>query len=143
MDAARSDDYALRATEGWAHPLYTKTADGLATAIKRTQGWRKDIEQATAGTDVAPDTVSAIVLLESAGRPEAQASDDLHGAVGLTQIVAGTGQNLLGMHVDVAAAERISKQMAARGAQGRRAARRAAARTSAAASTSASTRRSR
>src|SRR3954447_15673975 len=107
----RSDDYALRATEGWAHALYTKTADGLATAIERTQGWREDIEQAAEGSDVDPDTLSAIVLLESAGRPEAQASDDLNGAVGLTQIVAKTGQDLLGMHVDVDASERISKQM--------------------------------
>jgi hypothetical protein len=106
---ARSGDYAARATAGWSWPLYTKTADGLATAIARTQGWRKDIEAATAGTDVSPDTLSAIVLLESAGRPEAQASDDLHGAVGLTQIVAETGQDLLGLHVDVAASERIAK----------------------------------
>src|SRR4051794_9372342 len=114
----RSDDYALRATEGWAHALYTKTADGLATAIQRTQGWRKDIEQATAGTDIAPDTLSAIVLLESAGRPEAQASDDLNGAVGLTQIVAETGRDLLGLNVDVEAAERISKQMERAGRKG-------------------------
>lgn len=107
----RSDDYAERATEGWAHALYTRTADGLATGIARTQRWRKAIEQASDGTGVEPDTLSAIVLLESAGRPEAQASDDLHGAVGLTQIVAETGRDLLGMHVDVDAAERISKQM--------------------------------
>ena len=109
--AQRSDEYALRATDGWSWPLYTKTADGLATGIQRTQGWRKQIEEATAGTDVDPDTLSAIVLLESAGRPEAQASDDLAGAVGLTQIVAQTGSDLLGMHVDVAAAERLSKQI--------------------------------
>jgi len=107
----RSDDYARRAREGWAHALYTKTADGLATGIARTRGWRKAIEEATQGTDVDPDTLSAIVLLESAGRPEAQASDDLHGAVGLTQIVAQTGRSLLKMEVDVDAAERISKQM--------------------------------
>jgi len=108
----RSDDYAERATQGWAHALYTKTADGLATGVARTRGWRRAIEEATAGTDVDPDTLSAIVLLESAGRPEAQASDDLRGAVGLTQIVAETGQSLLGMNVDVEAAERVSKQMA-------------------------------
>ena len=41
-------------------------------------------------------------MLESAGRPEAQASNDLAGAVGLTQILAETGQNLLGMQIDVA-----------------------------------------
>jgi len=107
----RSADYAARATEGEAWPLYTKSADGLATAVARTQSFRKDIDAACAGTDVSPDTLSAIVLLESAGRPEAQASDDLHAAVGLTQIVAETGQDLLGMHVDVDASERVAKQI--------------------------------
>ncbi len=107
----RSEDYALRAAEGWSHPLYTKMADGLPLAIKRTQSFRAQIERAVEGTDISPDTLSAIVLLESAGRPEAQASNDLEGAVGLTQIVAGTGRNLLDMHVDTEAARRLSKQI--------------------------------
>ena len=40
--------------------------------------------------------LEAIVMLESAGRPDARASDDLRSAAGLTQILAETGQNLLG-----------------------------------------------
>jgi hypothetical protein len=53
-----------------------------------------------------------MVLLESAGRPDAIASDDLEGAVGLTQILAETATSLLGMHVDVAASERLSRRLA-------------------------------
>ena len=43
-----------------------------------------------------------MVFLESAGLPEATASDDIEGAAGLTQILAGTATELLGMRVDVA-----------------------------------------
>ena len=52
------------------------------------------------------------MLLESAGRPDARASDDLEGAVGLTQILAETGTNLLDMQVDVRASERLTRQAA-------------------------------
>ena len=77
------------------------------------------------------------MLLESAGRPDAQASNDLESAAGLTQILAQTATGLLGMKVDVAASERLTRKLGrARGP--RQAARiRAAAR---AAWTSASTR---
>ena len=40
------------------------------------------------------------MFLESAGRPDAAADPKLEGAVGLTQILAETGRNLLGMTVD-------------------------------------------
>src|ERR687886_307017 len=65
-------------------------------------------------------TLEAIVLLESAGRPDAQASEDLDGAVGLTQILAETGRNLLGMRVDVQASARLPRG----NARGRRVAQR-------------------
>ena len=52
------------------------------------------------------------MLLESAGRPEASASDDLEGAVGLTQILAETATSLLGMQVDVRASERLTRRLA-------------------------------
>jgi hypothetical protein len=109
---ALSADYVSRATQGNAHVLYAKTADGIATGVRRTARWRSDVERACKGTDIDPDTLEAIVLLESAGRPEAQASDDLAGAVGLTQIVAETGLNLLDLHVDLAASRKVTRQMA-------------------------------
>jgi hypothetical protein len=52
------------------------------------------------------------VLLESAGRPDARASDDLEGAVGLTQILAETATGLLGMQVDVARSEQLTRKLA-------------------------------
>ena len=61
-----------------------------------------------------------MVFLESAGRPDAAADPKLEGAVGLTQILAETGRNLLGMTVDPAGARRIGRshppQRAARAA---------------------------
>jgi hypothetical protein len=53
--------------------------------------------------------LEAIVMLESAGRPDARASNDLRSAAGLTQILAETGQNLLGLHIDVKASERLTR----------------------------------
>jgi hypothetical protein len=108
---ARTSDYVSRATQGYAHVLYAKTADGIATGVRRTATWRADIDQACKGTDIDPDTLEAIVLLESAGRSQAQASDDLAGAVGLTQIVAETGSDLLDLHVDLAASRKVTRQM--------------------------------
>ncbi len=83
----------------------------MATA-QRVAGWRGRVEAAAAGGDVDPDVLEGIVFLESAGRADARASNDLEGAVGLTQILAETGQNLLGMRVDVAASERLTRGIA-------------------------------
>jgi hypothetical protein len=63
--------------------------------------------------------LEAIVFLESAGRPEARAGNDLTGAVGLTQILAQTGTGLLHMHVDLAAGKRLTKQIARAQSKGR------------------------
>ena len=43
------------------------------------------------------------------GGADARASDDLRSAAGLTQILAETGQNLLGLHIDVKASERLTR----------------------------------
>jgi hypothetical protein len=76
---------------------------------------RPAIEAAARTAGVDPDLLEAIVFLESAGTPTARASDDLEGAVGLTQILAGTATTLLGMRVDVAASERLTRRIARRG----------------------------
>ena len=49
------------------------------------------------------------MFLESAGRPEVIAGDDPAGAAGLTQILAETGRDLLGMHVDLAASRTLTR----------------------------------
>ncbi|HEU4655887.1 MAG TPA: transglycosylase SLT domain-containing protein [Capillimicrobium sp.] len=107
----RSGDYAARAAAGLAHPLYALTADGVELAAERTDALRDDVERAARAHGVDPDTLEAIVFLESAGRPEAQASDDLAGAVGLGQILAETATGLLDMRVDLAASRRITRRM--------------------------------
>ena len=52
------------------------------------------------------------MFLESAGRPGAAADPKLEGAVGLTQILAETGRNLLGMKIDVRASRRLTRRIA-------------------------------
>lgn len=115
----RSDEYAARAAAGLAHPLYTLTADGVPLAAERTEALRGEVERAAAEHDVDADTLEAIVFLESAGRPEAQASDDLAGAVGLGQILAETASGLLGMHVDLEASRKITRRMVRAAERGR------------------------
>jgi hypothetical protein len=115
----RSGEFAARAAAGLAHPLYARTADGVIVATKRTAGWRQQIERAAEQHGVDADTLEAVVFLESAGRPEAQASNDLAGAVGIAQILAETGRNLLGMHVDLAASRRVTRRMVRAARRGR------------------------
>jgi hypothetical protein len=105
----REDEFVGRATTGHSHVLYEKSPGGVLATARRVERWRPQIE-AAAG-DVDPDLLEAIVFLESAGNPAARASDDLEGAVGLTQILAGTATTLLGMRVDVAASERSARRM--------------------------------
>ena len=72
--------------------------------------WRPQIEAAAAEADVPPDELEALVFLESAGREDAMAGDT-EGAVGLTQILAETGQNLLQMRVDVPRSRRYTRRI--------------------------------
>jgi hypothetical protein len=108
----RSDEYAERAAEGLAHVLYAKSPGGLVASAERTASWRPLVEEVAQATRSDADTLEAIALLESAGRPEVRASNDLEGAVGLTQILAETGRNLLGMRVDVERSERLTRSIA-------------------------------
>ena len=82
--------------------------------------FRADIERAADDAGVDPDLIEGMVLLESAGRPDAIASDDLEESVGLTQILAETATSLLDMHVDVAASERLTRRLARRAGRARR-----------------------
>lgn len=111
FDAARAEQFEQRAAAGSAHPLYTRSPGGAVATAERVDRLRPLIETAAAGSDVDPATLEAIVVLESAGRPDAIAGTDLHGAVGLTQILAETGTSLLGMHVDVAAGTRLTRRL--------------------------------
>lgn len=112
--AYRDEDAAAltrRAAAGLAHALYVRSPGGAVATAERVDGWRPLVEQAARASDgvVDADTLEAIVFLESAGRDDARASEDLDGAAGLTQILAETGRNLLGMRIDVAASERLTR----------------------------------
>lgn len=110
-DPARAQELAQRAASGVAHPLFTRSPGGAVATAERVEALRPQIESATAGSGVDPDTLAAMVFLESAGRTDALSSNDLTGAVGLTQILAETGSGLLGMHVDVAASTRLTRRL--------------------------------
>lgn len=108
----RAADLAARAARGEAHILFVKSPGGILATARRVARLRPLILAAAHAGGIDPAVLEGIVLLESGGRPDAQASNDLSGAVGLTQILAETAQNLLGMHVDVAASQRLTGALA-------------------------------
>jgi soluble lytic murein transglycosylase-like protein len=121
-DPARRAELEARAAAGLSHVLYEKSPGGAIASAQRTARFRPVVDRVAAEHHLDPDTLEAIVLLESAGRPDARASDDLAGAAGLTQILAETATGLLHMKVDVARSEKLTSRIAT----GRRAAAREA-----------------
>ena len=118
-DSALDGDYEARATAGYSHVLYAKSPGGVFATAARVDHLRPLVERAAAKGDIDPDTLEAIVFLESGGRPDVIAGGrDPINASGLTQIVAETGQSLLGMHVDLErsrALTRAARRALARG----------------------------
>jgi len=98
---SRQAKFVARATAGSAHVLFTKSPGGVVATAARVARYRSLIDAATRGTGVDPDLVEGIVFVESAGRPYVIAGSDPAEAAGLTQILAQTGQSLLGMHIDL------------------------------------------
>jgi hypothetical protein len=111
-ESGREDEFVARATAGHSHVLYEKSPDGALATAGRVEQWRSRVEEVAEASEVDPDVLEAMVFLESAGYPDARASDDLEGAVGLTQILAGTATELLGMQVDVKESERLTRRIA-------------------------------
>jgi hypothetical protein len=109
-DDDRKDEFEERAAAGSAHVLYARSPGGAGATARRVARWRPQIEAAAGEAGVPPDQLEALVFLESAGREDAMASDT-EGAVGLTQILAETGQNLLKMRIDVAASRRYTRRI--------------------------------
>ncbi|HEV2814261.1 MAG TPA: hypothetical protein VGW10_13485 [Solirubrobacteraceae bacterium] len=108
-DPGRREEFEQRAAAGLAHVLYAKSPGGAIATAERVARYRGLIER-VAGDEHDPDVIEGMVLLESAGRPDAMAGGT-EGAVGLTQILAETGANLLDMRVDVAASRRLTRQI--------------------------------
>ncbi|MEA2194211.1 MAG: hypothetical protein QOG42_645, partial [Solirubrobacteraceae bacterium] len=107
----REDAFAAAAARGHAHVIYAKSPGGARASAERVARYRPLVEAAAKTADIEPDTLEALVLLESAGRPDAAADPQLEGAVGLTQILAETGRGLLKMRVDPAGARRIGRSL--------------------------------
>jgi hypothetical protein len=101
--------YERDAAVGLSHVLFAKSPGGVVASARRTAHWRPIVDRVARAHGLDADTLEAIIMLESAGRPDARASADLRSAVGLTQILAETGQNLLGLHIDVKASERLTR----------------------------------
>jgi hypothetical protein len=117
-DATRQAEFEARATAGLTPVLVEKSPGGVMATARRVARFRPLIERAAAGGPVDADTLEALVFLESAGRPYAQAGK-LEGAAGLTQILAQTATGLLGMHVDLRKARRAKTARALRRADDR------------------------
>jgi hypothetical protein len=107
----REDEFAAAAARGHAHVIYAKSPGGARASAERVAQYRPLVETAAETADIDPDTLEGLVLLESAGRADAAADPQLEGAVGLTQILAETGRNLLDMQVDPAGARRIGRSL--------------------------------
>jgi hypothetical protein len=109
FESGRTEEYEQAAAFGLSHVLFEKSPSGAVRAARRTARFRAMVDKATSGTDIDPDLVEAIVMLESAGRQDVIAGDDPANAAGLTQIVAGTATDFLGMHVDLEASRRLTR----------------------------------
>ena len=110
--------FERRAAAGLSHVLYAKSPGGAIATARRTVAWRTEIDAAGQRFRVDPALLEAIVFLESAGRPDAVAGDDPEAATGLTQILAETAVNLLGMQVDLAASRRLTRRIQAAAKRG-------------------------
>jgi hypothetical protein len=110
-ESGREEEFRERATAGHSHVIYAKSPDGVTATAQRVEAYRPRIEEVAAAAGVDPDLVEGLVLLESAGRPEVMATSDVEDAVGLTQILAETAVNLLGMRVDVDASRRLTRKI--------------------------------
>jgi hypothetical protein len=119
-DPRRAQEFAGRAAAGNSHLLYTLSPGGAVASAARTAHWRPLVERAARQAGVDADTLESLVFLESAGREDARAPGGLESAAGLTQILAETGQNLLGMRIDVAASTRLTRRIARADRRGRK-----------------------
>jgi hypothetical protein len=111
FEEGRTAEYERAAAFGLSHALFTKSPGGVVASARRTASFRPVVEDAVSGGGFDADLVEAIVFLESAGRPEVIAGNDVENASGLTQILAETASNFLGMPVDLEASRRVTRRI--------------------------------
>jgi hypothetical protein len=107
-EAKEASAYERAAAFGLSHVLFAKCPGGVVAAARRTAAFRPLVDDAVSGSGIDANLVEAIVFLESAGRPDVIAGDDPEHAAGLTQILAETATNFLGMQVELAASRRLT-----------------------------------
>jgi hypothetical protein len=112
-ERSRQADFERRAMLGNSHVLYEVSPGGAVASAKRTAAFDDDIAQAAKDHGVDPDTMEAMVFLESAGRPEviAGGTTDVTAAAGLGQIVAQTGTDFLGMSINVPRSQELTDEI--------------------------------
>ena len=108
----RDAAFADRAAVAYSHILYEKSPGGIVASARRTARWRPEIERAAAAHGVDPDAMEAMVLLESAGRPDVLAGSSADDAAGLAQIVGSTGVDLLDMDIDLPRSRELTRRLA-------------------------------
>jgi hypothetical protein len=111
--ASKRAEFEARAAAGESHLLYAVSPGGAPATARRVAALRGPIEAAASTAQVDPSLLEAIVFLESGGRPDVVAGSDPAAAAGVTQIVAETGRDLLGMRIDLRTSRRLTKQIAA------------------------------
>lgn len=110
--AARQREFERRAALGASHVVYEMSPGGVLASAERTAAFRPEIEAAAVRHGVDPDTLEAVIFLESAGRPEVIAGPTPESASGLAQILPSTATDLLGMEVDLAASIELTRRVA-------------------------------
>jgi len=111
-DSSRQEELERAAAFGLSHPLYAKSPGGVLATARRTEAFRPLVEDAVEDSGLDADLVEAIVFLESGGRPDVIAGDDPVAASGLTQILAETARNFLGMPVDLERSRALTVRIA-------------------------------
>jgi Transglycosylase SLT domain len=109
---AREAQLEREAAAGESHIVYAKSPGGVIATARRVARYRTIIERLASPAGIDPNALEGMVFLESAGRPDVIAGNDPADASGLAQILAETGSNLLGMHVNLAASRRLTKKIA-------------------------------
>ncbi len=117
-DDSQAEDLESAAALGLSHALYAKSPGGVFATAERTESYRSLVEDAVDESGFEADLVEAIVFLESGARPEVIAGDDPEAASGLTQILAETAQNFLGMEVDLDQSRSLTVRIAGAVARG-------------------------
>ncbi|MCW2967814.1 MAG: lytic transglycosylase protein, partial [Solirubrobacteraceae bacterium] len=78
--SGRQADFERRAAAGLAPVLYEKSLGGVVATAQRVARFRPIVERVARAQRLDPDLLEALIFLESGGRPDAQASGDLHAA---------------------------------------------------------------